>query len=278
MKEKYLEELKYALNERGIYDSEIIAKYERRYNLGKEAGLSDEDILDMLGSPSDVAAKIFAEGFKDETNKEAEYNSYYEDNYEVDISTVADNIEIIFDDIEKPCYQTNNVDLYNYEIIENPEVFSFKFKKMRFLALYRTTGSISIRLPKKYMSSMVVKSTEGHIDIKGNIVAKYFCVEAISGYIRLEDIDSTYTNIKTVSGKAACNTLLAREAILGTVSGGIAVKYIRSDELSIESISGTIIIDEANASINATTISGNVMVNGKEFGNNIKNKVKDFFR
>ena len=83
MKEKYLEELKYALNERGIYNSEIIAKYERRYNLGKEAGLSDEDILDMLGSPSDVAAKIFAEGFKDETNKEAEYNSYYEDNYDI---------------------------------------------------------------------------------------------------------------------------------------------------------------------------------------------------
>jgi DUF4097 and DUF4098 domain-containing protein YvlB len=279
MKEKYLEELEIALDERNILNkNEILTKYERRYNLGKEAGLTDADIEDMLGSPIDVANKISVEGFNDTSNKEANEEVNEKSNFEVNVSTVADNIQIIFEDITKPYYETNNIDLYNYEITETNEEFSFKFKKMRFLALYRNSGSVIIHLPKWYMTSMEVKSTDGHIDIKGNVLAKDFTVEAISGYIRVEDIDSTYINIKTVSGKASCNNVISHDAVFGTVSGGIAVKYVKSDDLRLESISGQIIIEEANASINATTISGNVMVNGKEFGNNIRNKVRDFFR
>ena len=94
----------------------------------------------------------------------------------------------------------------------------------------------------------------------------------------MQNIDSAYINIKTVSGKASINKLIANDAVLGTVSGAIKSNYIKADNLRLESISGQIIIDNAHATINATTISGNILVNGNEFGNNIKNKVRDFFK
>lgn len=280
MKYTYLENLKNELHSKGIYDNdEIIKKYERRYNLGKEAGLSDEEIEEMLGSPQSVAARIYVENHaEEEITKEAEDSSYNDAIYNVDISTVADDIYILFDDIDKVQYENQDADLYNYEIINNENYFRFVFKKSRFLALYRNSGKIKILLPRRLMDNFRVYSTDGSVRIIGEVKAKRFSLETITGRVEIEKIDTLHCNIKTVSGTASCNKITGDDIIVGTVSGNIGVEYIKSNELRLESVSGSIIINEASASIKASTVAGNLMVNGNEIGTNIKNKVRSFFR
>ena len=276
MKEKYLARLKEELEDRGIYDNAlVISKYERRYNLGKEAGLTDFEIEEMLGTPTEVAEKIYIDNMNNESSKYAEET--YE-NFKATISTVSDNITIVFDDIDKPYYEVNNVDLNNYNIINNPDEFKFAFIKMKFLALYRTVGNIKIYLPYSHMNSIAINSTSGNITIENNAISKYFTLETISGNVKTDNIESQEMNIKTVSGNVSCKTLVATNAFCSTVSGDYSVEFVKSNVLNLESISGSIIIKEADSSINATSISGNIMVNDKEIGHSIKNKFKDFFK
>ena len=55
---KYLEELKNELEKENISNKdEIFKKYEDRYNFGLEAGLSDEEIEEMLGDIDDIIEK-----------------------------------------------------------------------------------------------------------------------------------------------------------------------------------------------------------------------------
>ena len=56
--EKFLEELRNALNDANVENSEeIIAKYLKHFSLGHEAGMTDEEIIERFDSIEDIVMK-----------------------------------------------------------------------------------------------------------------------------------------------------------------------------------------------------------------------------
>lgn len=49
--ENYIEQIKQLCNENNIDPTEIIDKITRRFKLGQQAGMSEEEIIEMLGEP-----------------------------------------------------------------------------------------------------------------------------------------------------------------------------------------------------------------------------------
>ena len=69
MKESFLKELREALEAKGVQNIEdILDTYSSRFDLGYEAGMTDEEILDMLGSIEDIVSSY--------TEKEVSKNKY----------------------------------------------------------------------------------------------------------------------------------------------------------------------------------------------------------
>ena len=95
-------------------------------------------------------------------------------------------------------------------------------------------------------------------------------VSAVSGSIRIDNLDAKRMNLTATSGKIALSGVnVARDASLKTVSGGIHMEALRADSLTARTTSGGIRLDGVDArDLELRTVSGSIrgtLLSGKEF-------------
>ena len=277
MKNIYLNDLKEKLESNSVENAyDILTKIEKRYNLGLEAGLDEEEIEEMLGSVDDIVnqyTNVTVEEKKEKINNEEKVVS-------LEISSVSDNLTIEFDDIKDIEYELINVNVDCYDISYEKKEFKLKYKKAKFLALNRKeSGHIIVKLPNSIKYEKVsIHTTSGEVVIKDELTCKIFKLNTVSGDVALDNVSSNYIKLSTVSGDITSLSLTGDEIYIDTVSGDMGSNVVNCDNLGLSTVSGDINITNAKASIKASSVSGDINVNGSDIGVSFKKTIKGIFR
>ena len=114
--EEFLKELEEKLKEKNIENwEEILDKYEKRFHFGLESGLSDEEIIRMLGSIEDI---IDSYSKKEDTDM---------DGLKIHVSTVLD--DVFFERSKDDTFHVylENINENSYKIIKNEKEINIEY-------------------------------------------------------------------------------------------------------------------------------------------------------
>jgi len=281
MKELYLKDLRNYLVENKIDDvDEIISKYEKRYNFGLEAEMSEEEIEKMLGTKEDILEKFKNPDAEKKFNEYVENELDFKPRFNLICNTVSDDIEIIYYDEEKIKVSCEDVDVDSYEVkVDNENGVKVDYQKTKFFGLNRRKpGLITIKLPHgKKFDRIQLSTTSG--DIKTDKLEGNVCyINTVSGDYELGEVITNKFEVNNVSGDFEINRLASKVTIINNVSGDFDIFLIEGNKATIDSVSGDITISKSNVpDLNCTAISGDVEVNGEEF-KSLGKKIKGVFK
>lgn len=277
MRSIYINDLKEKLEAKSVNNPEaLINKIEKRYDLGLEAGLTEEEIEEMIGDIDELINQYA------ETSKDEKIDNSKEDDklISIEISSISDDVTVEFEDITDIEYEMVNINVDCYDIAYENKELKIKYKKAKFLALNRkASGHIIVRLPKNIkFGKFQINTTSGDIVIKEELECETFKINSVSGDIELDNITSDYIKLSTVSGDITALSITGNEIYVDTVSGDMGSNIVNCDKLSLSSVSGDINIANAKANIKASSVSGDINVNGINVGVSVKKTFKGLFR
>ena len=273
-KEQYLSELKELLDLNDFTNEEkqsILIKYRKRYDFGLESEMTDEEIVNMLGTPTDVINKYIKIETKRVEEKKYinEEKANYKKGYNLKIKTVGDQIVMLESEDDDCHLEFEGVDLSMYNIINNTEEgVKVDYIKTKFFGLNRRKGGvITLKVPKdKVFDEALLSSVSGNI--RSTLVkANKLDVSTTSGDVDLIDAESNEeVHINTVSGDTLVHLVKGTRLALNTVSGDVKITKAIVSKVSINTVSGDVSIDETTTDdVNASSISGDILISGKEF-------------
>lgn len=275
MKKDYLKKLEAELIYNNIKNKdEILDKYEKRYDFGLEAGLTEQKVEEMLGTPQEIISELNEEYLANDDIVDLS------DKYEIDINTLSDNIEFVESMDDKVHVELIGVDENHYVIKKTDSKLDIKYKKSKFFSLNRKKNAIiKVEIPKNQIFGDVVLATgSGDISLD-EIRCDLFRVNVVSSDIKLNDIDCKKFHCHTVTGDILIDTLTTKSMKLDTVSGDIKFEFAVAEKAVIDSVSGDIIITDGKiGEINSTSVTGDIIINGEEKCTNVKDYVKGMFR
>ena len=271
-KEEYLNKIRELLEKENVEGVEnIISDIEKKYDLGVMAGLSEDEIVDDLGTPFDILGKYKQ---KDEDLKymDMEINDPFssdiriekreEEGIDIRISKdLKDKMEVIVEDNKisiKP-FRKNN----HFRIIRSSEIAIFYGPNIKFgnVSLYTASGdSIIDDIECKIVK---IETVSGDFEIKG-ISAESVFLKTVSGDFEVKGISAESVILKTVSGDIDINTLKTGACSISTVSGDIDVSSCNINSLVVSTISGDIDVTGVVKTSKCTRISGDININNIE--------------
>ena len=166
-KEKYLSELSELLDLNEFSPEEkqsILIKYRKRYEFGLESEMTDEEIENMLGTPTDVINKYVKIEVKDSKEQKKfinEEKANYKKGYNLKIKTVTDDIVMLESDDDECHLEFDGVDLTMYNIVNNTEEgVKVDYIKSKFFGLNRRKGGvITVRVPNDKVFDEITESS-----------------------------------------------------------------------------------------------------------------------
>lgn len=277
-KNEYLKELETKLKEVNANNiSDILSKYEKRWDFSTEAGINDDEILDMLGTPDEVAAK-----YANKIEEKYEYHeeeAKYKKGYNLIVKTLSDDVIIKVSPDDKNHVLFEDIDKDNYEIKTDTETGIYiAYRKSKFLSLNRRkSGKITISIPQnKVFDRIELSSTSGDEEII-DLRAKEVRLQMTSGDSEIHLIEADEVTVNTVSGDFEIYKINAKNVTLNTVSGDIDVDYITAGMTNIDSVSGDITVNKLEGDFKSSSVAGDVRVNNEECSN-IAKKIKKAFK
>ena len=261
---EYKEELIKKAEEKNIDYTEIIKKYENRYNLGLEAGLTEDEIVNRFESVDEVLKTL-------ENEKNSNLKNFYLnfDSGDVTIKVVeGDSITYVYDKKFEEYYDVKEVD----------NKFSITYKKSKFL--YHKNIELQVLVGEDVeFNEFRINLVSGDLVTKGKISAKEIKIDTVSGDASIDQFDSQdLAVISSVNGDISINNLKSTKGKISTVSGDITIKKALLNELGIGTVSGDVVIDGTVLSIKSSSVSGDVVYNGYITNDNFTNKFKNVFR
>ena len=278
MREEFLKELEEALNEKDVANKdEILAKYRKRYDFGRESGLSDSEIEEMLGSIDEIVNMNKKESYEDSKEEFKEKTG----DVKVNISTVADDVffERSKDDLVH-IYLKNISEEY-YEIVKNEKMIDIQYINKKFFGLNRRKpGEITVALPSgMLLGDITLSSVSGDFNSDIALVGRYLNIDMVSGDSKFKDIHVNDLRMHVVSGDLEIESVNSKSVEISSVSGDVEIEDLNTTKLKVDTISGDIDIDNANEDIiiNTDSISGAIMINGNKY-KNFSSKMKEAFK
>ncbi|MCR5564895.1 MAG: DUF4097 family beta strand repeat-containing protein [Gammaproteobacteria bacterium] len=274
-KEQYLNELSDLLDLNDFSKEEklsIILKYRKRYEFGLESEMTDEEIINMLGTPADVINKYVKIEVKDSKEQKKfvnEEKANYKKGYNLKIKTVSDDIVMLESEDDECHLEFDGVDLTMYNIVNNTEEgVKVDYIKSKFFGLNRRKGGvITVRVPNdKVFDEAELSSVSG--DISSTLIkANKLNVATTSGDVNLIDAQSNEeVHINTVSGDSLVHLVKGTRLALNTVSGDARITKAIVNKISINTVSGDVSVDESTTDdVNASSITGDIYISGREF-------------
>ena len=268
--EEFLKELEEKLKEKNIENwEEILDKYEKRFNFGLESGLSDEEIIGMLGSIEDI---IDSYSKKEDTDM---------DGLKIHVSTVLD--DVFFERSKDDAFHVylENINENSYKIIKNEKEINIEYINKKFFGLNRRRpGVITIALPfGVVLGDITLSSVSGDLKSEIDLSGKNMDLEMVSGDSKFNKLHMNSFKAHVVSGDLDMDSINSNSIEFSSVSGDIEVDQVNSNSLKAEPVSGDISINEANDGIHISTssISGDIRIQGKKY-KNFTNEVKEEFK
>ena len=273
MKNIYMNDLKEALKNSSVENpDELINKIEKRYNLGLEAGLTEEEIEEMIGDV-DLVVDQYIDSLIDEDDENDEITEIK--SYSIEINSITDDISFELIDTNDIEYELDGINLEYYDIITEKNELKIKYKKTKFLGLNRkASGRIIVKLPNNIQyNRVIIKSTSGDINISNSLNANVVKLTTVSSDINFDNINCDTIKFSVVSGDITGLSIEGKEVYVDTVSGDMTCNMINCDNLSLSTITGDINIAHANANIKASTVSGEILTNNSVVGVNVKKTI-----
>lgn len=251
-REEYLNELETLLVENDIENKdEVLNKYQKRFDLAGIAGMSEEETIEMLGTPTEVVEQLKIKG-KGKTNNETikMYNLVVKGCVSEDITVRrgdSEKIVINMDEELKPCTEINQSE--NNIFIEisrtgstyyttNCEIEILVGNNIGFdkLSLVTISGDINVE-DELRVNNLSLKAISGDIDVE-KVYGENAHLQSVSGDINIEQIEANDVTVELVSGDINLGTTKAQELRVKTTSGDAESKYVECDHAELSTISG----------------------------------------
>lgn len=277
MKDNYLKALEEELVKNNIKNKkDVLNKYSKRYDFGLEAGFTDLEIEEKLGSPDEVVKQYISS--EDSNDKPIKVD--LSEKYNVTIKTLADDIIIKQSKNDEIYYEIENVDENNYEISKGNNIIKIAYKKSKFFSLNRKeSNKIVLFIPKKFKLGKVDLNCVSGDVILETLHADEIIINTVSGELHFDETNSNVFTYNSVSGYAEINKLKAQEAKIDIVSGKIDAKLVITNSIKINSVTGDVTIVDGNlGNVKSSTVSGVIKVNDQKVSNDIKDFVKGMFK
>lgn len=279
MKKEYLNDLRKYLAENNVPNiDKIMEKYERRYEFGLEADLSEEEIEKMLGTKEEIFEKYRVP--EKETTEFKEEVLNYKKNYNLIINAVSDDIVIDYFNEDKIKVFLEDIDPELYKVnIDNENGVLVDYAKLKFFGLNRKKpGKILIKLPEgKVFDKIKINTASGDILTKG-IESNTCYLTTASGDYEIGSIICNSLEINTVSGDFEIDKIKAQDANINSVSGDLDIMFFESFDARIDSVSGDIEVKNSKIkNLKTNSISGDIIINNEEY-KNFGKKVKGVFK
>ncbi len=259
-KEEYIKELKeeYSKLSSSSID-EIVKVYEARFELGKQAQMSEKEVIDMLKSPHQAAEDFIKEKAKNQiVIKEGEFKS-------IEVNLVADNLEIISsDELSQIKIDFNDADFNNYTIDTSNQIYALRFTpKMSFFSKMQSSN-LKLYIPSSCnFEKIIIMSTASKVSFS-NLKGKNITFDSVSGKIDAKNIEAETLNLKFVSGKGEINNISSKNLNIKLVSGKIEIEDANVENLNFGSVSGSCVINKGNVSNSkVSSLSGKLIISGK---------------
>lgn len=246
-KEEYLSKLRSLLEEGNVSDiDKILEAYEKRYQIGLDAGLSDSEIYEMLLDPEVAAEKYLKD--KDEF-------VYYD--LELD--------EVFADDIHITSSPRKGIDINVDEELRDKITIStdnhqIKIASKNIGRIKRTDGDIKIEIGYNIKFNKVIIntiSTDYHIE---QIDTKTLKISNVSGDFSITRVNADSVDLSTVSGDISIKRIVTQSFVSSLVSGDLDIGYLDCDSANISTVSGDACIKGKINKRNCSSISGTISI------------------
>lgn len=232
MTNEYLEKLKELLIENDL-SFDIVPKYEKYFELGKEANMTEEEIISRLPSVESIINEL----------KSAVSTNYAENiiNYSMRIKSGIIKKIVIKDSLEFGV---------KFEVSDNTNI-----------NILEDVDFLDISDKKNIVGAKEDKRVELTICIGPNIKFDEFKIKVSSCLIEVDKIVGTSAEIKVVSGNVSFGKIVFDSFYLNLVSGNTQIESIDANNLKISVVSGDIILVNTNNSIGKiNTVSGDILI------------------
>lgn len=292
MKEKYLNDLRMYLTQYGVENKEdIIIKYKNRFELGLEAGFSEEEIIAKCGHP-----EIIAQSYENEETEiyEDDIIEVVYDNIEegksiildsdaiIKIKTISQDVKIIENDtVYTTIYIPEKIQKRFNQTIESNKIV-LEYKNKSFFG-DSSGGQLVIKLGQNAsLTSLDIDTVSGDINCDVNNTITKNTLKTVSGDIELRNSKSDLVETVVVSGDILCENAKGVEIKMSTISGDATFKNAEFKIFKGSTISGDInyVGNQAIIVESVSTISGEITINGKSYPSTItkaKDTIKNVF-
>lgn len=256
-RDEYISELRRALDNNSIANyTEIVEKYERRFDLGLEAGLSIDEIITMLGSVEDVVTMYLS---KKVDLKDTDFVFDVEDErkYSLNIKTNIADVDIVRGRkegivISMDNQTSNNVTVKN---IDHKISIEDNFTKSIFV---RGNKTIKIEVGDEVVFDEInISTTSCDLDMC-SLIVKELNYKTVSGDASMDKLTTKQVKLYTVSGDIDIDKLLCNEVKMTTVSGDIDIDYLEAKDAFISTVSGDINITGKCQNKKCQCVSGDI--------------------
>lgn len=288
--EKFLEELRKALEEAQVENSEeIVAKYLEHFSLGHEAGMTDEEIIERFDSIEEIVHNASREK---ETSYR--YDVILDLEFFSDFKIVQkDEISGIDFELEEEAYKHVSVVREGKTVHLKSKLLSTFFKRKNLegtMYIGRSVNFNQITINnvncdmtcdcKIECSNFSLTNINGDVNDFNIVAEESIVINNTNGDIELPNVEAPDVKISTVSGDINVEELTADHVKLTTVSGDISIHIATDAEYNINTVSGDVTIEEGadDSKVKVSTVSGEVEINNKVISKSISDIFKNSFK
>lgn len=274
MREDFFKELRKKAQDNNLNVEELINKYSNYYNLGVEAGLSEEDILNRFGSIDDIILSMKYCNKREVLKRKLKKFSIEAAGLEELIieSVPGDNIRVLYssEDVKR-----------NYRVEETNDTFKLIVKeRINNTKKIKFEGKIRIEVGLDIDISCIKLELVNNLNDLSNFSLNTLDlkVECVIGELIANNIAFNNANIETVSSDIKFDGVMGDSLSIDNVSGEVQMNRVTLDRFNADNVSGHININGKVSSYKAESISGSIYLNGQKINKSIGDIIKNVLR
>ncbi len=269
MFKRFLKELLSKAEARGFSKEEVAeikATYKSRFELGREAGLSENDIVARFGTVDDII-KVYEERHIQKNYAKVKANSIVID------SSINGIITFTYGQGDKMYYALTDETYFDVTTTGDSLTIKSKFD------IKKRTANIIVYIPYNLtLKTLNINAPSAKVDFDGvRLQAEEARLRTLSGSYSIKSLIAKDCRLETVSGNILVGELLADTLHISSITGDVEVKNINVEKASFSSLSGNMSLTGHVGTPKVTTLSGEVTVNTVKVGKSISQTLLGIF-
>ena len=285
-KQEYILELNEALaSYPQEFRNDILEAFEGHFQEGLDNGLSEEEVIDTLGSIDEVLENI--QMMSGDTQRSYSENNYSDPNSAIkaNMNALKSNIKELTKQISEAVSQNINVSFdFTTDKSAEPTYYSFSHNNIPTVTI---NGNLDVEIIKglensyefkpyqsvfskgipelevnenEELADISLRSGSGLLKLTVNDAVKELNIKAPSGDVIISDLTLSSLTIVSYSGDIRCDNITSEKIDASTKSGDIYMNNTTTKELNAVSISGDVDLITGEGILNVRSTSGDIEV------------------